>query len=70
MDRPDIVHSASGVLTALFVRGCHFGSWCWLSSQTLTAISTIARVNFCFVLVWRIGNDREIQALIEELSTL
>ena len=69
-DRPDIVHSASGVLTTLFIRGRHFGSSCWLSSQKLTAISTVARVNFRFVLVWRMGNQPEIQALMEELSAL
>ena len=69
-DRPDIVHSASGVLTTLFIRGRHFGSSCWLSSQKLTAISTVARVNFRFVLVWRLRNAKEIQALMEELSAL
>ena len=69
-DRPDIVHSASGVLTTLFIRGRHFGSSCWLSSQKLTAISTVARVNFRFVLVWRLRKQKEIQALMEELSAL
>ena len=69
-DRPDIVHSASGVLTTLFVRGRHFGSSCWLSSQKLTANSTVARVNFRFLCVWRMHNAKEIQALMEELSAL
>ena len=69
-DRPDIVHSASGVLTTLFIRGRHFGASCWLSSQKLTAISTVASVNFRFVLVWRMCNAKEIQALMEELSAL
>ena len=64
-DRADIMHSASGVLTTLFIRGCHFGSSCWLSSQKLTEISTAARVNFRFC--W---NAPEIMALMEELSAI
>ena len=39
-DRPDIIHSAGGILTTLFIRGRHFGSSCWLSTQKLTAVST------------------------------
>ncbi len=48
-DRQDIVHSAFGVLTMLFIRGLHFGPSCWLSSQKLTDVSTVARINFRFV---------------------
>ncbi len=69
-DRQDIMHSASNILTTLFIRGRHFGSSCWLSSQKLTAISTVARVNFRFMLVWRLRNAKEIQALMEELSAI
>ena len=69
-DRSDIMHSASNILTTLFIRGRHFGSSCWLSSQKLTAISTVARVNFRFVLCWRLRNAKEIQALMEELSAI
>ena len=69
-DRSDIMHSASNILTTLFIRGRHFGSSCWLSSQKLTAISTVARANFRFVLCWRLRNAKEIQALMEELSAI
>ncbi len=62
------MHSASNILTTLFIKGRHFGSSCWLSSQKLTAISTVARVNFRFVLCWRLRNAKEIQALMGELS--
>ena len=64
------MHSASNILTTLFIRGRHFGSSCWLSSQKLTAISTVARVNFRFILCWRLRNAKEIQALTEELSAI
>ena len=50
-DSPYIMHSASNILTTLFVRGRHFGSSCWISSQKLTAISAVARCNFRFMLV-------------------
>jgi len=33
-DRSDIMHSASSILTTLFIRGRHFGSSCWLSSKS------------------------------------
>ena len=69
-DRTDIVHSASNVLTTLFIRGRHMGSSCWLSSQKLTAIAPVARVNFRFLCVWRLRNAKEIQCLMEELSAL
>ena len=69
-DRADIMHAASNILTTLFIRGRHFGSSCWLSSQKLTAISQVARVNFRFMCVWRLRNYREIQSLMEELSAL
>jgi len=69
-DRPDIIHAAGNVLSTLFVRGRHTGISCWLSSQKLTAISTVARTNFRFLLVWRLRNAKEIQSLLEELSAI
>ncbi len=69
-DRSDILHSSGNILTTLFIRGRHFGSSCWLSSQKLTAISTVARVNFRFLLCWRLRNQREVMALMEELSAV
>lgn len=69
-DRWDVMHSATNVLTTLFIRGRHLGSSCWLSSQKLTAITSVARVNFRFLCVWRLRNYREIEVLMEELSAL
>ena len=69
-DRYDIMHSAGNILATLMIRGRHFGSSCWLSSQKLTAIAPVARVNFRFMLVWRLRNQFEIRALVEELSAL
>ncbi len=69
-DRWDVMHSATNILTTLFIRGRHLGSSCWLSSQKLTAITSVARVNFRFMCVWRLRNWREIEVLMEELSAL
>ncbi len=69
-DRWDVMHSATNILTTLFIRGRHLGSSCWISSQKLTAITSVARVNFRFMLVWRLRNYREIEVLMEELSAL
>ena len=69
-DRSDIMHNAGSVLTSLFTRGRHFGCSTWLSSQKLTAISLVARVNFQFLCVCRLRNQKEIEAVMEELSAL
>jgi hypothetical protein len=69
-DRYDVMKSAGNVLTMLFLRGRHFGCSCWISSQKLTAISTVARMNFRFLCVWRLRNQKEIVALLEELSAI
>jgi len=69
-DRWDIMRNAQNILTTCFIRGRHFGCSCWLSSQKLTAISTVARVNFRFMCVWRLRNQKEIIALLEELSAI
>jgi hypothetical protein len=67
----DVLKSAGNVLTTLFIRGRHFGSSSSrISSQKLTAICTVARVNFRFTCLWRLRNQREIVALLEELSAL
>jgi hypothetical protein len=42
-DSPHILHNASNVLSTLFIRGRHFGSTCWVSSQALSATSPIIR---------------------------
>ena len=65
-----VIHVANSVISTLFVRGRHMGISCWLSSQKLTAISTVARTNFRFLLVWRLRNAKEIQSLLEELSAI
>ena len=64
------MHHAANVLTSCFIRGRHFGCSTWLSSQKLTAVSLVARVNFRFICVWRLRNQKEILALMEELSAL
>ena len=69
-DRWDVMHRAATILTTLFIRGRHMGCSCWISSQKLTAISSVARVNFRFLCVWRLRNQKEIYALLEELSAL
>jgi len=69
-DNPHIMHSSGNILTSLMIRGRHFGCSTWLSSQKLTAISLVARVNFQFMCVWRLRNAKEIAAIMEELSAL
>ena len=69
-DRPDAMHNSGNVLTSLMTRGRHFGVSTWLSTQKLSAVSLVARVNFQSILCWRLRNYKEPECLIEELSAL
>ena len=71
VDRPDVMHSASNILTTLFLRGRHLYTSCWVSSQVLSGIHPAARKNFRFMLVWRLRNKKElVDSLLYELSAL
>ena len=65
-----VMHSSTNVLTSLFVRGRHLGCACWLLTQKLRVISLICRTNFCWMLVWRMRNAKELASLMEELSAI
>ncbi len=70
-DVPQIMHSASNILTSLFVRGRHGGISCWVSSQTLCACSQIIRVNTRFMCIWRLRNKKALyDGVLYELSAL
>ena len=64
------MHSSTNVLASLFVRGRHTGCACWLLSQKTRVISLICRTNFCWMLIWRMRNAKELAAIIEELDAL
>ena len=64
------MHSSTHILTSLFVRGRHLGCACWLLTQKLRVISLICRTNFCWMLIWRLRNNKEKQTIIEELDAL
>ena len=65
-----MLHNSTGVLTTLFIRGRHFGCSTWLSSQKLTAIALVCRINAAFFGVWKMRNLEEIECVMEELSAL
>ena len=65
-----IMHQATNILTTLMVRGRHFGCSTWLSTQHLTAVSRIARVNVSFECVWRQRNAKEVEMIMDELSAI
>jgi Cdc6-like AAA superfamily ATPase len=65
------LHKASGVLASIFTRGRHQGISCWVLSQKLTAVSLIARVNFRWLIVFRLRNLKELlDGVIHELSAI
>ena len=68
-DSPQL-HKAHGALDTLFIRGRHMQISTWVSSQKLRLISAAVRVNMQFLCCWRLRNQHELDAVIEELSAL
>ena len=64
LDKPN------GALDTLFIRGRHMQISTWVSSQKLRLISAAVRVNQQFLCCWRLRNQHELEAVIEELSAL
>ena len=64
------LHKAHGALDTLFIRGRHLQISTWVSSQKLRLISAAVRVNMQFLCCWRLRNQHELDAVIEELSAL
>ena len=65
-----VMHSSTNILTSLFVRGRHLGCACWLLTQKLRVVSLICRTNFCWMLIWRLRNSKELSTILEELDAL
>ena len=59
-----------GALDTLFIRGRHLQISTWVSSQKLRLISAAVRVNQQFLCCWRLRNQHELDAVVEELSAL
>ena len=68
-DTPQL-HKPHGALDTLFIRGRHMQISAWVSSQKLRLISAAVRVNMQFLCCWRLRNQHELDAVIEELSAL
>ena len=68
-DMPQL-HKPNGALDTLFIRGRHMQVSAWVSSQKLRLISAAVRVNMQFLCCWRLRNQHELDAVIEELSAL
>ena len=65
-----VMHSSTNILTSLFVRGRHLGCACWLLTQKLRVVSLICRTNFCWMLIWRLRNSKELFSILEEMDAL
>ena len=64
------LHRPNGALDTLFIRGRHLQISTWVSSQKLRLISAAVRVNQQFLCCWRLRNQHELDAVVEELSAL
>ena len=57
-------------MDTLFIRGRHLQISTCVSSQKLRLISAAVRVNMQFLCCWRLRNQHELDAVVEELSAL
>ena len=70
-DQPELHRrTGDGALGTLFIRGRHTQISTWVSSQKLQLISAAVRVNMQFICIWRLRNQLELEALLEELTAL
>ena len=72
-DRGDILTKRQGGnlgswLITLATRGRHFGVTWIITSQVLNLLGTVIRKNCRCMLVWRLRNHKEVEALCEEMS--
>jgi hypothetical protein len=68
-DSPEVLHNqGKNVLNTLFTRGRHQNISCWVSAQKLTTISTVIRTQTQFYCIGRLRSQKELQALLEEIS--
>ena len=75
-DDPKVMHQTGGysaggsMLNTLFVRGRHAYISTLVSTQKLRLTGSTLRVNAQFILCWRLRNELEKRALLEELSAV
>ena len=62
--------TGDGILDTLFIRGRHYMFSTWVSTQKLRLMPSAVRVNTMFYCVFRLRNQLEIEALVEELSAM
>ena len=62
--------TGDGILDTLFIRGRHYCVNTWVSTQKLRLMPSAVRVNTMFYCVFRLRNQLELDALVEELSAM
>jgi hypothetical protein len=67
-DHPE--YMKTGIITSLFTRNRHYGLTVFVLSQKMTSISLTCRVNFRWILVWRLRSYKEMECILHELSAL
>ena len=65
------LHKPHGVLASIMTRGRHQGVSAWILSQKLSAMSLISRVNFRWMVVFKLRNMKELlDGVLHELSAI
>jgi hypothetical protein len=67
-DHPE--YMKSGIITQLFLRNRHYNLSVFVLSQKMTSVSLTCRVNFRWILVWRLRSHKEMECVLHELSAI
>ena len=69
-DRPEYLHRSGGLITSLYLRNRHLGLSCWTGSQKMKSVSLTCRINFRWLLIWRLRSSKELETVLQEVSAL
>jgi hypothetical protein len=67
-DHPE--YMKAGIITQLFLRNRHYNLSVFVLSQKMTSVSLTCRVNFRWILVWRLRSHKEMECVLHELSAI
>ena len=65
-----VIHSPTNCISSAFLRGRHQGLSIIVSSQKLTCLDPVIRVNATFWIVFRLNSGVELKALLEQFSAI
>jgi len=70
IDQRSFTHSPASLLNTLYIRGRHLMISSVVTSQSYKAISSIVRRNITEIFIFRLRNNSDLEAILDELSAV